>query len=690
MRGPLAALLLGRTSELDRGLVARYRRGGMYHLLVIAGLHVGLAAGLALVLLRALSVRGRVRNGVLLATVFLFVVVGGGNPPAARAGIVCGILFAARLLERPIHAAQAIALSALAPLRRLARAALQRSGTVLTFAAVSGIAAFTQPLRELLPARPEFIFSGLAAAVAAQIATSPILLWRFNVVSAGAWLTAPFSIPLAAGLIALGCLLLVLFAAGLAPGPLVALFAGGSRLLEWMAERASGVAFLRPTPPLAWIVAVMTLLACGVLASRRMRGCLFAAAAALFAFLALRGGPSGPARGFSLEALDVGQGDALLVRWRDRAVLVDGGGPFDRDARDFGRTHVLPKLLDRGVTSLDAVLLTHPHPDHALGLFTILDELPVGALWRSSGQDEGGMSADLEAAAIRRGVPIRVLSTGERVRWRDAMLAVLHSGGPLTKKDGINNQSVVARFERDGRSALLTGDAGAAAEAQISRIFPSMRIRSDILKVGHHGSRGSTSAAFLDAVAPRAALLSCGRENRFGHPAAETLASLSARECPPLSHGSRLRRRLRAPAGRDPACSGAVFDEEERPSRPARDPGADRVGQDRTSRTPWRSPAGEKSSRRTPSPCTAASMPAPPSRHAAQRAEVPYHLVDVATPFETYSAGRWAREARSIVEEIGRRGRLPIVCGGSGFYISALLDGLPPKGRGSIPRSAPL
>jgi competence protein ComEC len=296
-----------------------------------------------------------------------------------------------------------------------------------------------------------------------------------------------------------------------------------------MAERASGVAFLRPTPPLVWIVVVMTLLACGVLAARRMRICLLGAAAALFAFLALRPGPSGPARGFSLEALDVGQGDALLVRWRDRAVLVDGGGPFDREASDFGRTHVLPKLLDRGVISLDAVLLTHPHPDHALGLFTILDELPVGALWRSSGQDEGGMFADLEAAAVRRGVPVRMLSTGERVKWRDAMLAVLHSGGPLTKKDGINNQSVVARFERDGRSALLTGDAGAAAEAQISSIFPSMRIRSDILKVGHHGSRGSTSAPFLDTVAPRAALLSCGRENRFGHPAAETLASLSAR-----------------------------------------------------------------------------------------------------------------------------------------------------------------
>jgi competence protein ComEC len=526
VRGPLAALLLGRTSELDRGLVARYRRGGMYHLLVIAGLHVGLAAGIALVALRAFSIRGRTRAALLLATVLVFVIVGGGNPPAARAGIVCGILFAARLLERPIAAAQTIGLSALV-LFAASPAQLYGVGAILTFAAVSGIAAFTSPIQALLPRRPAILFSGLAAAVAAQIGTAPILLWRFNVVSAGAWLTAPFSIPLAAGLIGVGTLLLLFFAMGIPPGPLVEVFAGGSRVLEWMAERASGVAFLRPTPPLALVVAVMGLLACGVLARGRLRAVLFAGAASVFAFLALRSGPGGPARGFSLEALDVGQGDALLLRWRDRAVLVDGGGPFDREARDFGRTHVLPKLLDRGVTDLDAVLLTHPHPDHALGLFTILDELPVGAVWRNAGQDEGDFQRELDAAAARRGVPVRVLSAGETVRWRDARFAVLHSGGPLRKKDGINNQSVVARFERDGRSALLTGDAGAAAEAEILRT--SAAARSDVLKVGHHGSRGSTTAAFLEAVSPRAALLSCGRENRFGHPAPETLANLAAK-----------------------------------------------------------------------------------------------------------------------------------------------------------------
>lgn len=524
VRGPLAALLLGRTSELDRGMVARYRRGGMYHLLVISGLHVVLAAGLALLLLRGLSIRGRARDAWLLSAVLLFVVVGGANPPAVRAGIVFSIFLLTRLLERPVAPAQGIGLSALL-LFAAAPEQIYGVGTVLTFAAVSGIAGFARPIRALLPARPAFLFSGLAAAIAAQIGTAPVLLWRFNVVSVGAWLTAPIALPISAALIFSGGALLILFALGLPDGPVAFLFGSGSRLLETLAERTSGVAVLRPTPPLASVASVCLLLAAGLLARGRVRLLAYAAAAGLFLFLAVRPGPSGPARGFSLEALDVGQGDAFLLRWRRHAMLVDGGGPFDLDARDFGRTRLLPKLLDRGVTRLDAVLVTHPHPDHALGLFAILDEIPVGALWRSDGEDEGDLYRDLAALAAARAVPVRALRAGDVVRWPDARFAVLHSGGLRTKRDATNNQSVVALFERDGRRALLTGDAGAAAEREL--IAGGRSLSADVLKVGHHGSRGSTTPAFLAAVSPRAALISCGRENRFGHPAAETLGALA-------------------------------------------------------------------------------------------------------------------------------------------------------------------
>lgn len=529
VRGPLSALLLGRTSELDRGMVARYRRGGLYHMLVVAGLHVALACGLAMLGLRTLRVRGKVRDAVFIAILAAFVLVGGGHPPAVRAGTVFGIHRAARLLERPVGNLQAIGLSALV-LFGADPAQVYSIGTVLTFVAVLGIALLTAPIRSRLPARPREILSGLSAALAAQSATAPILLWRFNVVSAGAWLTAPLTIPLLGAMIGLGAALLLFFAAGWAPGPLVALFALGARTMEFVAERVSGAAFLRPTPPLAAVLAVPALLGAGVFAPRRLRAPAFVTAAGLYLFLAVTPGPKGPSRGFSLEALDVGQGDALLLRWRGHAVLVDGGGPFALDQRDFGRTRLLPKLLDRGVVSLDAAVLTHPHPDHALGLFAVFEELPVGAFWRASGDDEGGFFHDLDALAAERGVPIRALAAGEVLEWSDASAAVVASGGPRRKTDGINNQSLILLFERDGRRALLTGDAGAATERVL---LSEERVpRADVLKIGHHGSRGSTTAAFLEAVCPRAALLSCGRENRFGHPAPETLETLAGARVP--------------------------------------------------------------------------------------------------------------------------------------------------------------
>ena len=213
VRGPLAALLLGRTSELDRGMVARYRRGGLYHLLVVSGLHVALAAGVVFWCLRAAGVRGRLRDAALLAAVLLIVLVGGANPPAVRAGLVFAVFLVARLIERPIRGAQAAGLSALV-LFLAAPAQVFSIGCVLTFAAVAGIGLFSGPIRARLPERPEWLFGGLATAFAAEVATAPVLLWRFNLLATGAWLTAPLSIPLSGVLIALGGLLLAVLRRG--------------------------------------------------------------------------------------------------------------------------------------------------------------------------------------------------------------------------------------------------------------------------------------------------------------------------------------------------------------------------------------------------------------------------------------------------------------------------------------------
>ena len=156
----------------------------------------------------------------------------------------------------------------------------------------------------------------------------------------------------------------------------------------------------------------------------------------------------------------------------------------------------------------------------------------MASLGRSSGDDEGGLYARLDAAAAERGIPVRPFHSGDRVSFPGARLSVLHSGGRRRKLDGVNNQSVVALFERGGRSALLTGDAGRPAEEDL--VAAGVLAPVDVLKVGHHGSRTSTWASFVAAAQPRVALLSCGRRNRFGHPAPQTLDTLKGLGVPVL------------------------------------------------------------------------------------------------------------------------------------------------------------
>jgi competence protein ComEC len=124
-----------------------------------------------------------------------------------------------------------------------------------------------------------------------------------------------------------------------------------------------------------------------------------------------------------------------------------------------------------------------------------------------------------------------VLRSGERIPWANGAFTVVRSGGRPFKRDPINNESVVLLYERGRRRVLLTGDAGAPAESEILAGMPAP-LRVDVLKVGHHGSRTSSQPEFVAAFAPRVALLSCGRRNRFHHPSPETLETFARLKVP--------------------------------------------------------------------------------------------------------------------------------------------------------------
>jgi competence protein ComEC len=223
-----------------------------------------------------------------------------------------------------------------------------------------------------------------------------------------------------------------------------------------------------------------------------------------------------------LTMLDVGQGDALLLRSPRHVVLVDAGGRLG-DAH-FGETELLPMLVDRGVRHIDVAVLTHVHPDHCGGLPAVLDNLDVGSLWISPRRFRGDCAQRLLEACAVRAIPIHLVRDGDVLTVGALSLRALVADRTF-KHSPENNSSVVLRAGIGRWTSLLTGDVERDAEEMLAE----RDVRADVLKVGHHGSRTSSTPALLDAVHPRIALISCGLHNTFGHPHASVVESLRSR-----------------------------------------------------------------------------------------------------------------------------------------------------------------
>jgi len=232
-----------------------------------------------------------------------------------------------------------------------------------------------------------------------------------------------------------------------------------------------------------------------------------------------------------MEAIDVGQGDALLlITPGGKTLLVDGGG-FGGGPRqapqefDIGDAVVSEALWARGIRHLDAVALSHAHSDHMGGLPAVLRNFRPGELWVGNNPRVAAYKSLLQEAADLH-VQLRTLRAGDSFAFDNTQVAVLapfrgYQPGP----EPTNNDSLVLHVAYGATSAMLEGDAEAPVE---EAMLAEQGLASTLLKVGHHGSRSSTVPAFLARVAPQWAVVSCGLHNRYGHPREEVLEELEA------------------------------------------------------------------------------------------------------------------------------------------------------------------
>ena len=548
------ALLLARTEGLDPELRDRFARAGLAHLLSISGQHVALIAAGLLLLCRMARLR-RSRGDALVAVVVVAYVLFLGAPYAAtRAALLVLLALAARMLQRPADPIALLAAAALALLAYEPIAVLD-AGFQLSFAGTAGILLLGRRFLEALhPYAGKFLADCIGTSLAATLATAPISALHFGTVAPVGILSNIAATPLMA--LAVPALAVTLAAGALHEGMGV-FFGGGAELLlaalEWVAAVAAAVpgghALVPRDAVASWVLAALAAGAAsgwltrmapastgraawagggrrGVRPAIRRIAAAGVALALLVAWpVAVRLAAPGV---LEIHAIDVGQGDAIAIRSpAGRWLLVDAGPRTDRF--DAGRRRVVPYLLRHGARRLEAMILTHPDADHIGGAQAVLEALPVGAIVDPGIVAGKSLYLDLLRAARAGEVRWFAARAGRELHLDDMTLEFLYpEAGMLDGIDRANDYSVVFRLRYGPFAALFLGDAPAAVENALA-MSRGRSLRADVVKVGHHGSRTSTSEALLDAAAPQWALISVGRRNRFGHPAPDVLDRLERR-----------------------------------------------------------------------------------------------------------------------------------------------------------------
>lgn len=535
--GVASALVLAERDGIPRELWDAFARSGSAHLLSISGFHVGVVAALLGGLIAMTGRPPRTRAACMAVGVWAYVLLIGAPTSATRAAWMTTAFVLGRVRRTPARALGALGLSMLM-IALVRPSVVAGAGFQLTVAGTAGILVMTRWILRHWPAHRgrEWIASPVAAGLGASVFTAPVLAYHFGQVPL---LSLPSSIlltPLVAAAVPGVIVTIVMDVLHL---PLAAVAGAGSEGLLHMVTAAAAalgglpgtVALVTPREAaLLTAGALAPLLAAGG-ARWRIRPSVRAAVSALSALAVLWGGQAAlslAGRGtLRIAAIDVGQGDAIALRTpRGRWFLVDAG-PRGFGGSDAGLTRVVPYLHGQGARRLEAVVLTHPDEDHAGGLASVLRHVSTRTVLGPG--FGGGQSGHMDGAAEARraGIPWRRAAAGDAWTVDGVRFEVLSPapGGPPGDRAATaspNDWSVVLRVGYGDFSALLMGDADAEVEARLLDQGPVT-----VLKVGHHGSRTSSSEEFVRAVSPAYALIPVGARNRYGHPDPAVLARLA-------------------------------------------------------------------------------------------------------------------------------------------------------------------
>jgi competence protein ComEC len=552
--GIAIAILIGDRAGLDPEAELLLQKAGTFHVIAISGGNIAILTGLVLAILAAAGTKPRTASLGAVAVVGAFAGVAEGGGSVARAALMAAIYLTGRALDHRAFGVNVIAATAML-LVAWSPTAIFDAGVALTFGATLGIVVGVAPACDWVLERiPELWRQGsrgavlravtalLAATICAELVVFPISAWVFSRVTAAGLALNFLAVPL----------MTVVQVGALATVAADAVWARAGAVVAWVPHVAAawlvgsaGLVELAPwstkrlPPPPAWLLlAYYAALLSAVLGTGTARRACAAATGLAGALIVLapvwpspgglrdlswrsadERGPHVPRAGaLRIAVLDVGQGDAAVVRFPGGAsMLVDAGGVPGASRFDIGARIVTPAAWALGIRRASILAISHGHPDHAAGAAAVLDALRPREVWDGVPVPEQVLMEALQQRARRVGASWREVRRGD-VRHIDGVrVAVLHPPEPDWARRAVrNDDSVVIELTLGAAAIVLPGDIGRAVEPEIAARLSARPLT--VVAIPHHGSAGSSSDAWIRAAKPRVAVASAGRDNRFGHP----------------------------------------------------------------------------------------------------------------------------------------------------------------------------
>lgn len=531
-------MAFGVTGQFTDDLRQEFSEAGVSHLLSVSGLHVGFILVLALFFFRFLRLKGLALLFSLCLVLIFYALMTGINPPVVRATVMAIILLLANHFNRETDWATTLAF-AMFLILFFSPLTLFNIGFQLSFIATGSILYFAKLVKGFLPL-PEKIAYAVSVPLVSQVATIPLTAYYFNIISLGGVLSNILLVPLSGIIIPLGLIATLLGQFFL---PLAQLIQISTQVLLEIFK--AGVVFFRNIPGayfytvsptylwiLLWFVALYShgrylnkIHKINIKNLKSAKTKLLWLSFPLL-LLVLIFSPQFGKDNLVIQCLDVGQGDSILIQFPNgKNMLIDAGGKCGEflDTNSGAGTQVLSYLKKLGINKLDAALITHPHEDHAGGMVKVLEYIKTDYLFVTpldlENQEVDPAYIKLLEDVVKKNIPLKELREGYSLKI-DEKVEILILNPPKSKlfkgtRSDLNNNSVALLITYKDQKIFLGADIEEEAQEAILNKIPSS---CSIYKVSHHGS-AYQSEKFIKRLNPKIALISCGKDNNFGHPA---------------------------------------------------------------------------------------------------------------------------------------------------------------------------